>query len=121
MNKLLIKTIEELGFSDIESFARHHAIETLKHELSNYTEEDLKYQNKYNCTFQELKPEEYKSYPYDLLEMEDDYMEWEEVNHSKDYLEKRIIALKNNQNIQEISEADFQIKIQEYFKNVNEK
>ncbi|MCB1159801.1 MAG: hypothetical protein H7A25_23390 [Leptospiraceae bacterium] len=115
MNHLLIKTIEELGFSDIESFAKHHVIEILKHQFSNYTEEDLKYQKKYNCTFQELKPEEYKSYPYDLFEMEDDYMEWERVNHSKNYIESRIVALKENRNDAEMPITDYQTRIKEYF------
>ncbi|MEM7180211.1 MAG: hypothetical protein AAF518_04825 [Spirochaetota bacterium] len=105
MDNLLQKTIEEFGYPDIESFARHHAIEILEHKLSNYKEKDLKYQKKYDCSFADLKQKEHQP----ISETEEDYIEWQSIVHSKDYVENRIQALKNHP------------KKQDWWDNIDEK
>lgn len=117
MNALLENTIKELGFSSLEEFARHQAITILTQKIQAYKREAEKYVSKYGMDYSEFSERHSEMDHFDILEKEDDHMDWEIALHSLHSLQKKVSLLKEGGNIPQ-NETDYRRRIEAYIQNV---
>ncbi|MCB1176211.1 MAG: hypothetical protein KDK36_01415 [Leptospiraceae bacterium] len=89
MNVILEETIKELGFPNLEEFAKFQAIEIISKKIEAYQKEIEKYSLKYGMDFSEFSKNHSKLNSFDILEKEDDHIEWEICLHSLTSLKKK--------------------------------
>jgi hypothetical protein len=117
MNVLLENTVKELGFSSVEEFARHQAIQILTQKVEAYQRITGKYISKYGMDYSEFSERHSELVHFDILEKEDDHMEWEIALHSLHSLERKSNLLKEGENVS-LNETDYRRRIEEYILNV---
>lgn len=117
MNALLENTIKELGFPSLEEFARHQAVAILTQKIQAYQKEVEKYSSKYGMDFSEFTERHTELNQFDMLEKEDDQMDWEISLHSLHSLQKKVSLLKDGGYIP-LNEIDYRKRIEEYILNV---
>ncbi|HMV41739.1 MAG TPA: hypothetical protein PK079_07055 [Leptospiraceae bacterium] len=117
MNALLENTIKELGFPSLEEFAKHQAIAILTQKILTYQKEIEKYISKYGMNYSEFSERHSEISHIDMLEKEDDQMDWEIALHSLHSLQKKVNSLKEDGDIP-MNERDYRKRIEDYILNV---